>query len=101
MCSAFAEYPICWQGYRICEAGKIPWSDHRSTDELYSTPEGNTREEEDDLTVMKRVVRVNDGMSRTAVRIIHKDVITSCAAVWSDVLNTVLGQCSYRLLPGE
>ena len=36
------------KGHQICEARKIPWSDLRRADELYSPPEDNAREDEYD-----------------------------------------------------
>ena len=47
---------------------------------------------------MKRILRVKHGLSRRAVRIIHKGVFKQCglfgAAVWSDIVKTVHGRRS-------
>ena len=55
------------------------------------------REDDGDCTE-NRVLRVNDGKSRRAVRIIHKGIFRSCgllgAAFWCDILDTVLGRSS-------
>ena len=48
------------------------------------------------MTAVERILRVKHGLSRRAVRIIHKGVFKQCglfgAAVWFDIVNTVHGR---------